>query len=149
MNYSVYDDGTSNGTIVFNSGVVGSNNMDAYPLFVDSTNYNLRILNNSSAINAGNNTATTLSLDLDALARKNGQIDIGAYENPFVNCPSQIDLIGLYAPYIGTFEAKHNIILHAGAMKNNLELKAPEITIHQMEATSNLSTLLLSKIGCQ
>lgn len=65
------------------SGINNDNgsNSTADPLFVDAANGNLRLQTCSPAVNAGDNSADTLSTDLDGNPRKVGTIDMGAYEN--------------------------------------------------------------------
>ena len=52
------------------------------PKFVDEANGDLRLQDNSPAINAGDNSMNTVSIDLDGVSRiMYSQIDPGAYEN--------------------------------------------------------------------
>ena len=85
LNYSLLDDGTIDGTVTLPPNVTGANNIDADPLFV-ATN-DLRLQNNSPAINTGNNAATGLTgitTDLDENPRIVADVDMGAYES---TCP--------------------------------------------------------------
>ncbi|MBR1878609.1 MAG: hypothetical protein IJ814_06370 [Paludibacteraceae bacterium] len=56
---------------------------DTDPGFVDASENNFRLLYTSSLINAGNNTYTKGSTDLDGIARiAGGTVDLGCYELP-------------------------------------------------------------------
>lgn len=65
-----------------NLGADGGNNIDADPLYVDSVNGNLRLVNGSPAVNAGDDGAPYLRpTDLDGNPRILGSaVDMGAYE---------------------------------------------------------------------
>ncbi len=79
---------SSSNPVVSNSiiagGYPGVGNLDADPLFIDSSNGNLRLSQCSPAVNAGDNTAVPsgITTDLDGNARfyDNGIVDMGAYE---------------------------------------------------------------------
>ncbi len=59
----------------------GVGNITSDPLFVDSSNDNLRLQSNSPCINAGNNAYMTTATDLDGRPRiVGGTVDMGAYE---------------------------------------------------------------------
>ncbi len=84
LNYSLISDDTPDGTVTLPSGVTGSNNIDANPLFVDASNYNLRLTNNSPARNTGNNPSVPFNTltDLGGNPRiTDSTVDMGAYEN--------------------------------------------------------------------
>jgi hypothetical protein len=62
-------------------GRLNGNNWIGDPLFVDSTNGNLRLQSNAPCINAGNNAYVATITDLDGNPRiVRGSVDIGAYE---------------------------------------------------------------------
>jgi hypothetical protein len=63
-------------------GTNGGNNLDSFPLFVDTVNFDMHLLANSPAINAGDTTGLNLPpFDLDYNYRVVGNaIDIGCYE---------------------------------------------------------------------
>lgn len=67
---------------IVEGGYNGIGNKDADPLFVDFEQENFHLLNNSPAINAGNNSVVTISRDLDKNRRIiNSIVDMGSYEN--------------------------------------------------------------------
>ena len=91
----VYSGGTSNpvfkNCIIQNSGSAnwnsaigsdGGNNLDSFPAFVDTLNYNVRLSATSPAIDAGDTTGLNIPVyDLDHNYRvSGGNIDIGCYE---------------------------------------------------------------------
>ncbi|MCB0686115.1 MAG: hypothetical protein KDC53_06310 [Saprospiraceae bacterium] len=115
---------------------------------------NLRLKSISPAINAGNADTTGLQLpqvDLGGDPRLNGNIDIGAYENPFAGCPEQIILNNnLYGPVNGTYSAQQLIKLGDGIEISNMAqvtLNAPEV---HMDESSTLVGAQLSILqnGC-
>jgi hypothetical protein len=68
-----------------NSSVIdGGGNIETTPLFVDADNDNVRLSSDSPAIDAGTNSAISLSTDIDGNPRvANGIVDMGAYETPY------------------------------------------------------------------
>lgn len=70
-------------------GWAGTGNIDSDPLFVDSPNDNYRLQSTSPSIDAGDNTAVTLTYDLDGNDRildgpdvgTTATVDMGAYEH--------------------------------------------------------------------
>jgi len=69
-------------TIVEGGYAAGTNISIGNPLFTDAAADNLRIKGGSSAMDAGNNSLTTTTKDLDAKDRIiNEVVDLGAYEN--------------------------------------------------------------------
>ena len=66
---------------IIQGGFPGTGNLDTDPLFVEPTVGDFHLANNSPAKNAGNDEANNLPSDLDGNPRKNGVIDIGAYES--------------------------------------------------------------------
>ncbi len=135
LSYSVFDDGTPNGSVVFPSGVHGQNNIDSPPDFIESSGPNLRLRQGSPGIEAGTPDTTGLHLptdDLDGLMRVRNRVDIGAYENPFTNCPIHIFITPLYCPLYGTYEAQTSITVHHDAfipISHQVILKAPQVII--------------------
>jgi hypothetical protein len=61
-------------------GTDGGANLDADPLFVDAANGDYRLTSGSPAIDAGDVSANTTTLDLAGNPRFDGVIDMGAYE---------------------------------------------------------------------
>lgn len=77
--------GTANAvtTIVDGGYAAGTNISIGNPLFTDAVNDNLRIKGGSAAMDAGNNSLTLTTKDLDNKDRViNDVVDLGAYENP-------------------------------------------------------------------
>jgi hypothetical protein len=86
---------------IIQGGYVGTGNLDADPLFVDTINGNLRLQSGSPAIDAGNNSALPadafdldqdgdfsepIPFDLDGNPRiHHHSVDLGAYENQTIN----------------------------------------------------------------
>lgn len=105
--------GTSNNNL---NGVATANDSN-YPQFIIESNPalapfldgNLRVHSSSPLIDSGDGSATFITIDLDCLDRSNGGIDLGAYENPNVNCPQDIILDQNYSPLQGIYEAVHTI----------------------------------------
>lgn len=85
----IFDDGTPDGALMLPSGTIdGGNNLDAYPLFVDTVNSDVHLLPGSPAINAGVNDGLPKNLvtDLSGASRIIfGTVDMGAYE--YFQCP--------------------------------------------------------------
>ncbi|HEY5968147.1 MAG TPA: choice-of-anchor Q domain-containing protein [Chitinophagaceae bacterium] len=65
---------------IVKGGYPGAGNLDLDPLFVNPSIGDLRLKPGSPAINAGNDNANDEAFDLAANQRKNGVIDMGAYE---------------------------------------------------------------------
>ena len=66
--------------------IIGVSNTSAAPIFADAAHGNYRLYPGSPGIDAGNNAAMPLAVDLDGNARiVNGTVDLGAYE--FQNFP--------------------------------------------------------------
>ncbi|MGB0839971.1 MAG: choice-of-anchor Q domain-containing protein, partial [Chitinophagales bacterium] len=82
LSYSIYDDGTTDGTITLPTGMAnGGNNLEVDPLFTDAANGDLTLLVGSPAIDAGDNAANATPTDLAGNTRTQGcTIDRGAYE---------------------------------------------------------------------
>lgn len=79
--------GGINGVDIFNdnSNVSdGGGNIEIDPLFVDADNDNVHLSSDSPAIDAGTNSAISLSTDIDGNPRvANNIVDMGAYETPY------------------------------------------------------------------
>jgi hypothetical protein len=148
INYSTIDDGNINGIVGLPSGASGSNNLDSFPGFIDTANGNLRLKNLSPAIDAGDNLANTLMIDLDSKPRKNGTIDMGAYENQFVNCPDTIMLSAEHQPFSGMYEAKNMIIVQHGIIETSASFYAPSILVNENVIMSLGTSVLLNQVGC-
>lgn len=79
------------------SGGLGVGNIDLDPLFAD---LDLRLSCGSPCVDAGTNSATTATTDLDGNPRvANGIIDMGAYEtsgatgDPVITCPADLTIV--------------------------------------------------------
>ena len=147
------NDGTpDNGSISYPSGVSnGGNNIDSDPLFVDVLSSNLRLQNTSPAINAGNDMAASTMTDLDSFDRKNGTIDMGAYENPFVNCPDHISIGTQYSPLVGDYQAHSLIDLSENALVkagDAISLDAPVVILQPSVRFETGSEVQISQTGC-
>ena len=137
LNQSTIDDGSpANGSISLPPGVTGMQNIDQNPLFIEPTGPNLRLSQNSPAINQGTVDTTGMNLpilDIDGYKRMVGQIDMGSFENPFSNCTQNIKITDLYSPLSGAYHAKQSIELSTGAYipsPNQVILTAPEVKIN-------------------
>jgi len=77
--------GTTNVTYSnIEGGYTGTGNIDTDPLFIDSTNNDYRLTDNSPCIGSGLNTSLVPAIDLDGNLRPNpvgSNPDMGAYEN--------------------------------------------------------------------
>ena len=86
INYSIYDDGTADGSAVLPSSYTGNNNLDSSPSFADAANNNYSLKQSSIAIDNGDaisgSSANTQTTDLAGNARfyNTSKIDVGAYE---------------------------------------------------------------------
>ncbi|NND31651.1 MAG: hypothetical protein HKN76_03605 [Saprospiraceae bacterium] len=128
------DDGSpGNGSITFNDMVTGVNIIDLDPHFCDANGSgNLRLKQISPAIDMGVIDTAGLGLmmlDLDGYNRFNKTIDLGAYENPFVNCPDSIFLTTAYIPIEGVYESQRAIQLEEGVslFTDGIVLNAPNV----------------------
>ena len=79
------------------------------PLSAPSIAGNLRVHGFSPLIDSGDGSAVFVSEDLDCIDRSNSTVDLGAYENPHVNCPQGLTLDQNYSPLVGTYEAIYAI----------------------------------------
>ncbi len=85
------------GTTACGLGMIYNQN----PNFVDPSNCDYRLLDNSPAINVGDNQVNGSAIDLDSLPRiTSAIIDLGPYESESVALP--IDLLSFYAKYDGS-----------------------------------------------
>jgi hypothetical protein len=130
IHHSISEFGTTN----FDTPLNSSNVFTSDPSFLDAASLNFRLLNNSPAIDAGTPDTTFLGIpltDYDGLARLNGTIDIGPFENPFVNCPDVLRIIPQYGDMAGAYAANQMIYIEKGndTPTNPVSLSAPEIRI--------------------
>ncbi|MEJ5241226.1 MAG: DUF2341 domain-containing protein [Anaerolineales bacterium] len=114
VNSILWGDSAPNGPEIYNDssnvyvtysivqgGWPGQGNLDADPLFVDPDNDNLRLGYGSPAIDAGNNSAVDVTIDLDGTPRiQDGNndgtatVDMGAYETvPDTTAPTVTSLV--------------------------------------------------------
>ncbi len=135
---SNYDDGNQNGTISFSGGLQdGGGNIESDPLFVNITNDNYRLAQNSPSVGTGSNALVPASItrDLDGLDRQTGLVvDMGPYENPYQYCnaPSIID--HTYGPLDGYYFSDTPIILGKNTLIESgaqVTLAAPLITLEE------------------
>lgn len=85
-NYMAWCCTTSSPTAGAGDVIIGINNISTAPIFADAANGNYRLYPGSPGIDAGNNAAVPVSVDLDGNSRiVNGTVDLGAYE--FQNTP--------------------------------------------------------------
>ncbi len=153
LSHCLFDDGTpGNGTIIYPSGVVnGGNNLDDHPLFLDEINGNFRLQNHSPGINAGDNTAISEMYDLDELPRKNGVVDIGAFENPHVNCPDTIWIGSNYSPLQGLYAAKTEIQLSENVqilLASTVTMSAPSVQLLPVSQFDLGAIVTIDSQGC-
>ena len=147
VNYSILDDGNQNGIVNLPIGASGNHNLDSFPEFVDTSTGNLRIRRTSNAIDSGDDSAISVSEDLDKRIRKNGNVDIGAFENPWIHCPDTVILNEDYSPFKGMYEAGSMISVENGTGLLDITLSAPVIEIEILNI--ELGTLLsLYQTGC-
>ncbi|MBE0686873.1 MAG: hypothetical protein IH585_12860, partial [Anaerolineaceae bacterium] len=90
ISYSDIQGCGSSGSWNSTCGTDGGGNIETDPLFVDAANGNLRLQDNSPAINVGNDAAlpSDILTDLDGNPRfVRVLVDLGAYENQTFLCP--------------------------------------------------------------
>lgn len=113
---------------------------------------NLRVYLGSPLIDAGNDLAVSTLTDPDGYDRINDMVDIGAYENPAANCPSELLLTQVYSPLKGTYEAVEEIELADGAWIPNLGtdliLNAKEVILSPTTESQLGAVLIIQNIGC-
>ena len=130
----------------------GGNNLYIDPQIV-SVLGNYRLSRTSPGINAGTVDTTGLHLpvvDLDGQPRLNGIIDIGPFENPFVNCPPNMTIDGSYGAVDGTYQAQQSIQLGVGIDifgTAQVTLNAPEVQIDE-SSTQLGAQLTILQNGC-
>jgi hypothetical protein len=94
---------------IVQGGYIGTNNLDADPLFVAPSTSNFNIQGNSTAFNKGNNLAFPPEIKIDVAGNPritNGIIDIGAYEftlEPAQYGASNPDLIAAFGYNLEAF----------------------------------------------
>ena len=155
MNYCIYEDEVPNNqTLTLPHHTSGSNNSDLDPSFIDPAAFNLRLQQNSPALDSGQPDTTGLFLpenDPDSHIRIRGIIDRGAFENPFMNCPDHINIQVNYSPLKGAYQAKHEIRLQHHVLidsTSTAQLSAPTITINPDVFVMSGGTLEMSQTGC-
>lgn len=80
----------------------------ADPLSAPTSAGNARLRQDAKIIDVGNNVVTSQT-DHDGLARINGVVDFGAFENPLVNCKNNIVISTSYSPLYGNYMTKNTI----------------------------------------
>ncbi len=151
---SLLDDGVIDGIVNLPPNVFGAQNIDADPLFLDEASFNVRLQEISPAINSGTTDTTGLNIpgmDFDGLPRFNGTVDMGAFENPFINCPQTVYISPAYGEVTGNYEAGNEIVL----LKNltipngtNVTLNAPFIRITDDLSVNQNIMLMVNPTGC-
>ncbi|MBZ0200005.1 MAG: T9SS type A sorting domain-containing protein [Ignavibacteriaceae bacterium] len=100
LNNSCYGNGS--GDVAGNSSPTTNNSITSDPLFVDADNGDYRLVGNSPAVDAGNNSYNSQTYDIrgNGYSRKlnkndgtAGTIDIGSYEYQFGNDPLPVELV--------------------------------------------------------
>ena len=131
----------------------GGNNLYEDPQVV-SVLGNYRLSKSSPGIDAGTPDTAGLcltSVDLDGQPRLNGVIDIGPYENPFVNCPESMTIVDTYGAVDGTYAAQSSIILGEGLVipaSSTVTLDAPQVDFLS-DVSSNLGAIVtILQDGC-
>lgn len=113
---------------------------------------NLRVYLGSPLIDAGNDLAVSTLTDPDGYDRINDTVDIGAYENPAANCPSELFLTQVYSPLKGTYEAVNEIELADGAwipnMGTDLILNAQEVILSPTTESELGAVIIIQNNGC-
>ena len=90
--------------------------------------------------------------DLDGQPRVNGTIDIGPYENPFVNCPTNMILDDSYGAVDGIYRAQQSIRLASGLILpsgKNITLNSPVIEFQPDVQSVTGAILTILQDGCE
>ena len=139
-------------------GITDANNNN-YPLFIEildplaapTSTGNLRLLPGSPVLNVGSNADVESFVDADGQARFNGIVDLGAYENPLVNCPKDMVMEVSYSPLQGLYEAEMGIqtngMVHVPT-GSIVTLSAPEVELNSLFTAFEGATLILMPDGC-
>ena len=154
--HSILDDGSpGNGSITYLDSVSGQHVIDLDPLFCDYSGAgNMRLKQNSPAIDFGTFDTTGLQLpviDLDGKDRFNEIVDLGAYENPYVNCPDTIVVDSLYGAVAGLYEAQNEIQVEGGVDFStgvDVMLSAPTVLLSYDISIDTGAIFLISEQGC-
>jgi len=151
----IYDDGVPNNVVSLPFGITNEGSViDLDPSFI-SASENTRLRQNSPAIDAGTVDTAGLLLplvDLDLQARVNGLVDIGSFENPFVNCPKQIYMQKSYGPLTGIYRAQDRIEVETGVSFDSeveISLHAPCVVMQDLVDVQEGTTLAVAQDGCQ
>ena len=153
LSNSIFDDGFENGTLALPINVSNvTSNLDSNPLFVDEMNGNLRLTKNSPAIDQGEGSViASLLVDLDGHPRFNGVVDMGAYEQPYVNCPDELLLDTTCGPLLDAYFAAHSISAQQGSIiksQYTATVNAPEVSIFEDFHVEPLGQLEIQSMGC-
>jgi len=126
---SVVNDGIEDDNVTLPSGATGTNNIDRYPEFIDTTSGDLRLRSSSPAIDAGLTPAVPahLTTDLQGQTRiHNSRVDIGAYER--AGCGQSTVVLG---------SPDDDIAMDATSIITNGEITASNVISDNAEVTYN------------
>jgi len=155
MNYCIYEDAVpNNNSLILPNGISGTHNKDLNPKFISPDSGNFRLQQNSPALDSGTPDTTGLYLpgtDIDKYSRINEIIDLGPYENPFINCPDEINMQAKYSPINGYYGAKQKIQIDENVILNSTsatEFSAPSVNINPGIMVMAGGTLEINQVGC-
>jgi hypothetical protein len=133
----------------------GGNNIYEDPKLVGLFTNNFRLSRNSPGIDMGTPDTAGLNLslfDLDGQPRVNGTIDIGPYENPFVNCPANMIIDNSYGAVDGVYRAQQSIHLATGLILpagKNITLNSPVVEFQPDVQSVTGAILTILQDGCE